>query len=78
MSIEITVITVIGVIIGFVAGYLMASMSKKEVECLGNIHIDRSADEPYAFLEISRRSDFDKMCNSEYANFKIIDEDYEK
>lgn len=78
MTIQITVMVIVGVIFGFIAGVIMASKSQKEVECLGNVHIDRSADEPYMFLEIATASDFDKICASEYANFKVINENYVK
>lgn len=74
---DIALIMLFGFLIGFLAGFVLASMSQKET-VIGNFHIDRSADEPYVFLEIEKKGDFERIAKMDHITLKVIDEDYPK
>ena len=59
-----------GMIIGLFAGYL-----KGESDMCGNLRIDRSDEEPYLFLELSK--EVKDICGKKYVTFKVRDENFD-
>lgn len=79
MTTEVWFVVTLGLLIGFVLGYILAKASMKE-ECLGNFRIDRSDPEegPYIFLELESKNGIDHISNLDSVRFKVVNENYIK
>ena len=59
-----------GVIVGLFVFYM-----RKESDICGNLRIDRSDEEPYLFLELSK--EVKDICGKKYVTFKVRDENFD-
>ena len=61
---------IVGAVIGLFAGYL-----KGKSNICGNLRINRSDEEPYLFLELSK--EVEDICDKKYVVFKVRDENFD-
>lgn len=62
-------------IVGFVLGFIVCKVMFRE-HLIGNLRVDHSDEEPYIFLETSKKIGLEKIEHSKFVLLNVVVQDY--